>query len=211
MSLMWIINDQLGMTMTFCLETCCCSVSDVWYHAAHLFKGISLENSSQSETGFFNQLNLKLTWFTSYLQICWESRHFCQQNPWPLASNETSAFVSLCLKTKKHYLKNNNNNDWTSSIGINCISAVQIRRLYWSIIRHLKGHDATFNSTDGHLCQSTGGGASPAISALWRHQAAGTAPVSFRLMMQSSWLDSAWRNLDWSIRCMQMTRLLLRR
>lgn len=35
-------------------------------------------------------------------------------------------------------------------------------------------------------------------------------PVSFRQMMQSSWLDRAWRKLDWNAHCMQMIGLLMK-
>lgn len=73
---------------------------------------------------------------------------------------------------------------------------------------HLKApiqHILGLNSTDRHSCQSKGDGASVAISAVWQRQAAGAEPVSFRLMMQSIWLDGAQRKLDWKTRCIQMT------
>lgn len=51
----------------------------------------------------------------------------------------------------------------------------------------VEGRDAAFNSTDGHLCQSKGDGASVAISTVWqRRAAAGTEPVPFRLIRRGS-------------------------
>lgn len=52
---------------------------------------------------------------------------------------------------------------------------------------------APHNSTDRLSCQGKGDGAGVAVSAVWQRQAAGGEPVSFRLMIQSIWLDGAQR------------------